>query len=182
MNLNIRGENIAITPSLQEYAEKRVSKLEKYFSEPLENSARVNMRVHNKDQVVEVTIPMQGLLLRAEETKDDMYTAIDAVVSKLERQIKKYKTKVHRKSRQEVRSVVEGATSTAIRTAEPAAEAFEVVRRKSFVLKPMTVEEAILQMGMLGHSFFVFQNADSSDISVVYQRKDGRYGLIDQED
>lgn len=183
MNLNIRGENIAITPALQDYAEKRVGKLEKYFSEPLESSARVNMRVHNKDQVVEVTIPMQGLLLRAEESKDDMYTSIDAVVSKLERQIKKYKTKVHRKSRQEVRGVVEGAASTVVRTAEPAedAQTFEVVRRKSFVLKPMTIEEAILQMEMLGHSFFVFQNADSSEISVVYQRKDGRYGLIDQE-
>lgn len=181
MNLNIRGENIAITSALQDYAEKRIGKLEKYFSEPLDSSARVNMRVHNKDQVVEVTVPMHGLLLRAEENKDDMYTAIDAVVSKLERQIKKYKTKVHRKSRQDVRTVMEGtnAANAATRTAE-SGDALQVVRRKSFVLKPMTAEEAILQMDMLGHNFFVFQNAETSEINVVYQRKDGRYGLIDQ--
>ncbi|MFX3617929.1 MAG: ribosome hibernation-promoting factor, HPF/YfiA family [Sporolactobacillus sp.] len=183
MNLNIRGENIAVTPALQDYAEKRIGKLEKYFSEPLD-SARVNMRVHNTDQVVEVTVPMQGLLLRAEENKDDMYTAIDAVVSKLERQIKKYKTKVHRKSRQDVRTAIADTNAASITThaAEPAIDEDtpEVVRRKSFVLKPMTVGEAILQMDMLGHDFFVFQNAETSEIGVVYQRKDGRYGLIDQ--
>lgn len=183
MDINIRGENIAVTPSLQKYAEKRIGKLEKYFSEPLATSARVNMRVHNTEQVVEVTIPIQGLLLRAEVGEEDMYTSIDQAVSKLERQIKKYKTKLYRKSRQNDRQVREAAGATLTRTAEPETgeDAPEIVRRKSFVLKPMTVEEAILQMDMLGHSFFVFKNAESNIINVVYRRKDGRYGLIDQE-
>ncbi|MFT8872874.1 MAG: ribosome-associated translation inhibitor RaiA [Sporolactobacillus sp.] len=184
MNLNIRGENIVVTPALQDYAEKRIGKLEKYFSEPTTSSARVSMRVHNKDQVVEVTIPMQGLLLRAEESNDDMYTAIDAVAAKLERQIKKFKTRVHRKSRQDAREALIGAVGSAV-VAQPSkpetdSEHFDVVRRKSFVLKPMPVEEAVLQMEMLGHTFFVFRDAESSEISVVYRRKDGRYGLIDQ--
>lgn len=186
MDLNIRGENIAVTPSLKEYAEKRIGKLEKYFGAPLAASARVNMRVHNKEQVIEVTIPIQGLLLRAEVGQEDMYAAIDLVVTKLERQIKKYKTKMYRKSRQDTRQAIQTAgTGTVTQTAatEPQVEedAPEIVRRKSFVLKPMTAKEAILQMEMLGHSFFVFNNADNGETSVVYERKDGRYGLIDQE-
>lgn len=183
MNFNIRGENIAMTTSLQDYAEKRIGKLEKYFSSPLATDARVNMRVHNKEQVIEVTIPMQGLLLRAEVGQEDMYTAIDMVVSKLERQIKKYKTKVNRKSRQDIRQVRQESGGTLTKTAESEtpADLQDVVRRKRFVFKPMTVEEAILQMDMLGHSFFVFNNADSGATNVVYRRRDGRYGLIDQE-
>ncbi|WP_100487189.1 ribosome hibernation-promoting factor, HPF/YfiA family [Sporolactobacillus pectinivorans] len=184
MNLNIRGENIAVTPSLQEYAEKRIGKLEKYFSSPLTTSARVNMRVHNKEQVIEVTIPVQGLLLRAEVGQEDMYTAIDLVVSKLERQIKKYKTKLNRKTRQDARQAIQASgssTMTKPAETETVEDALEIVRRKSFVLKPMTAEEAILQMDMLGHTFFVFNNAENGGINVVYQRKDGRYGLIDQE-
>lgn len=183
MNLIIRGENITVTPALQDYAEKRIGKLEKYFSEPLTVSARVNMRVHNKEQVIEVTIPIQGLLLRAEVGQEDMYTSIDMVVSKLERQIKKYKTRLYRKSRQNERQARQVSGGTLTQTAEPEIgdAAPEVVRRKSFVLKPMTVKEAILQMDMLGHSFFVFNNAESNVINVVYRRRDGRYGLIGQE-
>lgn len=189
MNINIRGENIAMTPSLQSYAEKRIGKLEKYFSLPLATEARVNMRVHNKEQVIEVTIPMQGLLLRAEVGQEDMYTAIDLVVTKLERQIKKYKTKVNRKSRQDIRQARQesstsagGTTTGTLETGTQAPEELQdVVRKKRFVFKPMTVEEAILQMDMLGHSFFVFKNAESGATNVVYRRKDGRYGLIDQE-
>jgi putative sigma-54 modulation protein len=187
MDLNIRGENIAVTPSLKEYAEKRIGKLEKYFGAPLTASARVNMRVHNKEQVIEVTIPIQGLLLRAEVGQEDMYAAIDLVVTKLERQIKKYKTRMNRKSRQETRQAIQAAGAGTLTHTTAAAEqkaeedAPEIVRRKSFVLKPMTPKEAILQMEMLGHTFFVFNNADNGETSVVYERKDGRYGLIDQE-
>lgn len=187
MNVIIRGENIEVTPSLQDYAEKRIGKLEKYFHSPLPADARVNMRVHNTDQMVEVTIPLQGLLLRAEVGHNDMYAAIDQAVDKLDRQIKKYKTKIYRKSRQDTREVnrqLNSAASTAIRTEESEApendSQFEVVRTKRFVLKPMTVEEAILQMDMLGHTFFVFNNAENGATNVVYRRKDGRYGLIDQ--
>ncbi|RYM05915.1 ribosome-associated translation inhibitor RaiA [Sporolactobacillus sp. THM7-7] len=188
MNVNIRGENIEMTPSLQSYAEKKIGKLEKYFNSPIAADARVNMRVHNRDQVIEVTIPLQGLLLRAEVGQDDMYAAIDLVVSKLERQIKKYKTRIYRKSRQDSRQAHEsssGSIAALTQTRETKTsereDSFKVVRNKRFVLKPMTVEEAILQMNMLGHTFFVFNNANNGETSVVYQRKDGRYGLIEQE-
>ncbi|RYL95797.1 ribosome-associated translation inhibitor RaiA [Sporolactobacillus sp. THM7-4] len=190
MNVNIRGENIEMTSSLQDYAEKKISKLEKYFNSPLTTDAHVNMRVHNKEQVIEVTIPMQGLLLRAEVGQDDMYAAIDLVVSKLERQIKKYKTKIYRKSRQDLRqarkaehnSLAAVTTGTVDPDTKNNDDSLDVVRTKRFVMKPMTVEEAILQMGMLGHTFFVFKNALTGAINVVYSRKDGRYGLIDEEE
>ncbi|WP_028984362.1 ribosome hibernation-promoting factor, HPF/YfiA family [Sporolactobacillus terrae] len=180
MDLIIRGENITVTPSLQDYAEKRISKLEKYFNEPIDTSARVNLRVHNTDQVVEVTIPLQGLLLRAEVGEEDLYTAIDGAVTKLERQIKKHKTKINRKSRQGLRQAVQNASSDITATKPTEEDTLDVVRRKHFVFKPMTVEEAILQMDMLGHSFYVFNNAEDNSAAVVYRRKDGRYGLIDQ--
>ncbi|MCL1632276.1 ribosome-associated translation inhibitor RaiA [Sporolactobacillus sp. CPB3-1] len=181
MDIIIRGENITVTPSLQSYAEKRISKLEKYFNTPIDTSARVNLRVHNTEQVVEVTIPLQGLLLRAEVGEEDLYTAIDSVVSKLERQIKKHKTKLNRKSRQTAKQQLQNGTVSATKTAEDTEEtAYGVVRKKHFVFKPMTVDEAILQMDMLGHSFFIFNNAEDNSTAVVYRRKDGRFGLIDQ--
>jgi putative sigma-54 modulation protein len=180
MDIIIRGENITVTSSLQDYAEKRIGKLEKYFNTPIETSARVNLRVHNKVQVVEVTIPLQGLLLRAEVGEEDLYTALDLASSKLERQIKKYKTKLNRKSRQGAKQALQNAGSTVTKTVDDE-EALDVVRKKHFVFKPMTVDEAILQMDMLGHSFFVFNNAEDDSTAVVYRRKDGRFGLIDQE-
>ncbi|MFC4618565.1 ribosome hibernation-promoting factor, HPF/YfiA family [Camelliibacillus cellulosilyticus] len=185
MNFNIRGENLKVTTSLRDYTEKKISKLERYFDTPLASEVHVNMHVHNNDQVIEVTIPMQGLLLRAEEAHDDMYAAIDLVVEKLERQIRKYKTKINRKSRQfngtakMNQYAVEGSTATYTQLDDE--EDFEIVRKKRFNLKPMDVEEAILQMDMLGHDFFVFSNAESGETNVVYRRKDGRYGLIEQE-
>lgn len=184
MVVNIRGENLEVTTSLRNYAEKKLSKLEKYFDAPLDD-VRVNMHVHNNEQVVEVTIPMQGLLLRAEEGHEDMYAAIDLVIEKLERQIRKYKTKINRKSRQfngDLKAGSYGIEGTnAIQPAVEDEPQFEVVRKKRFNLKPMTVEEAILQMDMLGHDFFVFSNAETGETNVVYRRKDGKYGLIEQE-
>lgn len=190
MNFNIRGENINITPSLRDYTEKKINKLEKYFDPAALSEVRVNMRVHNNEQVVEVTIPVQGLLLRAEDTHDDMYAAIDLVVTKLDRQIKKYKTRVNRKNRQEIRdaqreSLGSIAATSVIDTNETKVEheepEFELVRKKRFFLKPMDAEEAILQMTMLGHTFFVFTNAENGQTNVVYRRKDGRYGVIEPE-
>ena len=185
MNFNIRGVNLKVTDPLKDYTEKKVSKLERYFDTPLTTDVNVNMHVHNNEQVIEVTIPMQGLLLRAEVAHEDMYAAIDLVTEKLERQIRKYKTKVNRKNRQFNNSLkggqyaVSGANATYVKYDEE--EEFEVVRKKRFNLKPMNVEEAILQMDMLGHDFFVFSNAETGETNVVYRRKDGKYGLIEQE-
>ncbi|HET7626958.1 MAG TPA: ribosome-associated translation inhibitor RaiA [Bacillales bacterium] len=182
MNFNIRGENLEVTPSLRDYTEKKVRKLERYFDTPPSSEVHVNMEVHNNEQIIEITIPMSGLLLRAEEVHSDMYAAIDLVVEKLERQIRKHKTKVNRKFRQSgTKSLFRNGITNGSSAYDYDEDEIEVVRTKRFTLKPMDVEEAILQMDMLGHSFFVFSNAESGFTNVVYKRKDGRYGLIEPE-
>lgn len=184
LNFNIRGENIEVTPAIREHVEKKVQKLERYFTEGANATANVNLKVYNDKQTkVEVTIPMKNLTLRAEERHDDMYAAVDLIVDKLERQIRKYKTKVNRKFRER-----EGVANffASISKDEKEADApleedhtFDVVRTKQFDLKPMDQEEAILQMNMLGHNFFIFTDAESEGTHIVYKRKDGKYGLIE---
>jgi len=182
MHYIIRGENLEVTPALREYAEKKIGRLEKYFDNTAEVDVTVTMRVLRGEQTVEVTIPMPTLILRAEETHQDMYAAIDLVVEKLERQIRKHKTKVNRKMR------LDGSLKMLFNEENGHAAAdhyedddIEIVRTKRFNLKPMDAQEAILQMEMLGHNFFVFRNAENEEVSVVYRRKDGRYGLIEAE-
>ncbi|WP_075982939.1 ribosome hibernation-promoting factor, HPF/YfiA family [Bacillus massilinigeriensis] len=182
MNYNVRGENIEVTPAIREYVEKKISKLERYFIETPEANVNVNLKVYNdKKSKVEVTIPLPQLVLRAEEANEDMYAGIDLITDKLERQIRKHKTKVNRKFREK------GNADILFKTVSEEADApqveedneLELVRQKSFDLKPMDSEEAILQMNMLGHSFYVFTNAETNRTNVVYKRKDGRYGLIE---
>lgn len=184
MNYNVRGENIEVTPAIREYVEKKIAKLERYFTETPNANVNVNLKTYSdKRSKVEVTIPMTNLVLRAEEVHDDMYAAIDLITDKLERQIRKHKTKVNRKFR-EKGNVAEFFASPvednggAVAVEEDDSD-LELVRQKSFDLKPMDSEEAILQMNMLGHSFYVFTNADTNRTNVVYKRKDGRYGLIE---
>lgn len=181
MKFNIRGENLEVTGAIREYVEKKISKLERYFDAPLTSEVHVNLSVYNDEQRIEVTIPMTNLLLRAEEEHIDLYAAIDLVVDKLERQIRKYKTKINRKFRQEgsPKYIFAEMESEPVTVAEPESDELEIVRTKRFNLKPMDSEEAILQMDMLGHTFFVFENAASGDTNVVYRRKDGKYGLIE---
>lgn len=181
LNFNIRGENIEVTPAIREHVESKVSKLERYFTEGADATANVNVKVYNDKQTkVEITIPMKNLTLRAEERHDDLYAAIDLIVDKLERQIRKYKTKVNRKFRER-----EGVAAffASVNKNKPETEddedEFSIVRTKRFDLKPMDQEEAILQMNMLGHNFFVFTDAESEDTNIVYKRRDGKYGLIE---
>ncbi|WP_428911004.1 ribosome hibernation-promoting factor, HPF/YfiA family [Niallia sp. Krafla_26] len=184
MNYNIRGENIEVTPAIREYVEKKISKLNRYFTETPDSSVNVNLKTYNdKRAKVEVTIPMPHLVLRAEEVNNDMYAAIDLITDKLERQIRKYKTKVNRKAREKGGINELFVNNVADIPGEPVEEEndLEVVRQKSFDLKPMDSEEAILQMNMLGHSFYVFTNAETNRTNVVYKRKDGRYGLIEAQ-
>jgi putative sigma-54 modulation protein len=181
MKYNIRGQNIQVTDALRDYVEKKLSRLDRYFEAPLTSEVHVTLSVTKNKQGVEVTIPMQGTMLRAEEKKnEDMYASIDLVVDKLERQIRKYKTKINRKFRQEgsLKSLIK-EEGGAVKVLEEDDE-LEVVRTKRFTLKPMDVEEAVLQMNMIGHTFFVFANADSKEVNVVYKRSDGKYGLIEQ--
>lgn len=177
LKYNVRGENIEVTDALRSYVEKRLNKLEKYFDLDQDVIAHVNLKVYrDRTAKVEVTIPLPYLVLRAEETTDDMYRSIDFVSEKLERQIRKYKTRVNRKSREKGLQdfFVESTTEE-----EKKPNEFDIVRNKQVDLKPMDPEEAILQMDMLEHDFFVFQDAETNGTSIVYRRNDGRYGLIE---
>jgi len=175
MQISIRGKNMEITPALQEYAEKRLSKLGKYLNPEAELQA--TMSVARGNHIVEVICTIGGLLLRGEEATPDMYASVDLVVDKLERQIHKYKTKINRKLRQKgLKELNEQYINMTLPREE---EEPRLVKTKRFVMKPMTVEEAILQLNLLGHDFFVFTNAETEDINVLYRRKDGNYGLIE---
>jgi len=172
MRLTVRGKNIDVTDALKQYVTKRVGKIEKYFDIPV--TALVMMTVSKDRHIVEVTVPLDGILLRGEEETGDMYASIDLVVDKLEKQIEKYKTRIARQLRQ-------GDART---WPEPAAGGIEeplVVKTKRFAMKPMSVEEAIMQMNLIGHDFFVFSNADTEQVNVIYRRKDGNYGLIEPD-
>ncbi|MBV7389120.1 MULTISPECIES: ribosome hibernation-promoting factor, HPF/YfiA family [Enterococcus] len=176
---NVRGENIEVTEAIRDYVEKKVGKLERYFTDVPDATAHVNLKVYTeKTAKVEVTIPLPYLVLRAEETSPDLYASIDLVVDKLERQIRKFKTKINRKAREtslpdrEVAVLMEEETDDA---------ELEIVRTKRLSLKPMGSEEAVLQMNMLGHNFFIFEDAETNGTSIVYRRKDGKYGLIETD-
>jgi putative sigma-54 modulation protein len=173
MKLTVRGKNIEVTEALRDHVEKRVGKIDKYFD--VNTEAQVTLTVEGAGlHKVEVTAGINGLLLRAEEGTADMYASIDLVVDKLERQIAKYKTRINRKARQ-------GGGLKEL-TQLPKVEEddeLEVVKTKRFAVKPMPVEEAILQMNLLGHDFYVFANADNDEVNVIYKRKDGKYGLIE---
>ncbi|UUX32938.1 ribosome hibernation-promoting factor, HPF/YfiA family [Fundicoccus culcitae] len=185
---NVRGENIEVTKAIRDYAEKKVAKLERFFEDVPDATAYVNLKVYpDKTAKAEVTIPLSFLVLRAEETTPDLYASIDFVVDKLERQVRKYKTKINRKSREKGYSGISNGANleaaeaanqapTTTATTEPE---LEIVRSKRINLKPMDSEEAVLQMNMLGHDFFIYTDAETMDISIVYRRKDGRYGLIE---
>jgi putative sigma-54 modulation protein len=172
MKLNVRGKNIEVTEALHDHVEKRIGKVNKYFE--FDTEAQVALGVVRGLHTVEVTVGINGMILRAEEATGDMYASIDLVVDKLERQIAKYKTRINRKSRQ-------GGGIKALNELPQVTEDEEmtVVRTKRFLVKPMPVEEAILQMNLLGHDFYVFADAETDEINVVYRRKDGRYGLIE---
>ena len=182
LNFNIRGENIEVTPAIREYVESKIEKVERYFNEDLNANANVNLKVYNDKQTkVEVTIPMKNLTLRAEERHNDMYAAVDLIVDKLERQIRKHKTKVNRKFRDREGTGIYFAnvSSQNDANAESTEEEYTIVRTKQFDLKPMDQEEAVLQMNMLGHDFYIFTDAETDATNIVYKRKDGKYGLIE---
>ena len=176
---NVRGENIEVTAAIREYAEKKLSKLVRFFDNVPEATAHVNLKVYtDKTAKVEVTIPLPYLVLRAEETSIDLYGSIDLVVDKLERQVRKYKTKINRKSREKGFA----PTSSPSMIEEDLDESngqLEIVRTKRISLKPMDSEEAVLQMNMLGHNFFIFEDSETNGTSIVYRRKDGKFGLIE---
>lgn len=175
MIIMVNGKNIEVTSALKNVVEKKLSKLDKYFNEDVK--AHVTLSVQRNSQTVEVTIPFNGIILRAEEDNEDMYSAIDIVVSKLEKQIRKQKTKLEKKlhnSSLRFQHIPEYEKDE--NEEEP-----RIVRTKKFAMKPMYNDEAVLQMELLGHNFFVYLNAESEEVNVIYKRNDGNYGLIEPE-
>ena len=172
MKFTIRGKKLEVTDAIKTYVEEKIGRLDKYFEKPDNISANVLMRLSGKDQVVEVTINTHGLILRGEESNKDLYASIDLVTDKIERQIRKNKTKIHKKSSKEtIRDFKEFEV-------EEKESANDVVKRKEIEMKPMSEEEAILQMELIDHDFFVYKDENTNETNVVYKRKDGNYGLI----
>ncbi len=173
MRLSVKGRNLEITEPLRRYAEEKVQRLTKYLEHIV--TANVVLAVEKHRQIAEVTLRVRDLTIRAEESTADLYSAIDLVTEKLERQILRYKERIA--NRAAARGGAEARPAGgAIAEGEP-----RVVKTKRFAVKPAEVDEAILQMDLLGHSFYVFRNARTDEVNVVYRRKDGHYGLIEPE-
>ncbi|MDA8344324.1 MAG: ribosome-associated translation inhibitor RaiA [Thermaerobacter sp.] len=171
MEVVVRSRNIEVTAALKAHVEKKVRKLDKYLTGA--GKAQVRLEIEHGRHTAEVTIPVAGLILRGEENGDDMYASVDEVVQKIERQAKRWKGRLQRGR--------VGASEAEV-AEQPAEDASGIlVRRKAFPAKPMTPDEAILQMDLVGHDFFAFRNADTETINVVYRRKDGNYGLLEPE-
>lgn len=172
MNIIVRGKNIDVTDALKDYVDKRVGKLEKYFEGI--HDAQVTLIVEKDTHRVEVTLPVNGVIFRGEESTPDMYSSIDLVVDKLEKQIAKYKSKLSKKLHKNF--ILE-----AVPVGHPEHEEPQIMKTKRFAIKPMQIEEAVMQMNLVGHNFYVFSNSETDEVNVVYKRKDGNYGLIEPE-
>jgi len=173
MKVIVSGKNLTVTDSLRDSIEQKFLRFEKYFRTDVE--AFVMLSYQKEHQIVEVTIPLKsGVIFRAEERTDDMYSSVDKVIDKLKRQIGKHKTKIEKRYHKHDTIRFENIPELPGEAPES-----KIVRSKQFSVKPMDAEEAILQMEMLGHDFYVFLNHESEEINVVYQRKDGNYGLIE---
>ena len=174
---SIRGENLEVTEALRDYVVSKLEKIEKYFQADQELDARVNLKVYReKTAKVEVTIPLGSITLRAEDVSQDMYGSIDLVTDKIERQIRKNKTKIERKNRNK-KSTSQLFTDAVVEEAEAAPA--KVVRSKQIDLKPMDLEEALLQMDLLGHDFFIYTDIEDNTTNVLYRREDGDVGLLE---
>ncbi|EFU84346.1 ribosome hibernation-promoting factor, HPF/YfiA family [Staphylococcus lugdunensis] len=186
IRFEIHGDNLTITDAIRNYIEDKIGKLERYFNNVPNAVAHVKVKTYaNSATKIEVTIPLKNVTLRAEERHDDLYAAIDLVNDKLERQVRKYKTRVNRKNRDHggqevfVAEVAEATPEPSELEVETNDSDIEIIRSKHFSLKPMDSEEAVLQMNLLGHDFFVFADRETEGTSIVYRRKDGKYGLIE---
>ena len=169
MNINVRSRKNDVTPAMREYAEKRLAKFDKMMGGV--DDVTVLHNVAKDNHIVEVTIFVDGIILRSEVLGDDMYACIDLAVEKLERQVRKHKTRLEKRFRKE-------AQKASIQQIEALPNDQKLVKTKKFDRKPLTVDEAIMQMELLGHSFFAFLNEETGEINVIYKRKDEDYGLL----
>ena len=173
MEVLVRGNKIDITDAMKDYVKEKLAKLDKYTLDD-DIKATVLVKVRNYTQKVEVTIPLKTLILRAEEESEDFYSAVDLVVNKLERQIRKNKTKLKKKEKS-------GVKEFNIDDIIDLSDEKEVVKRKKIEIKPMNLDEAILQMELLGHNFYMYKDSELDRVALFYKRHDGGYGVIEEE-
>ncbi len=178
MNITLRGEKLKITDAMKEYADEKLERLNKYLDDSDNVKANIVVKVQNYKQKVEVTIPLKSFILRAEEVQDDFYSAIDIVVDKIERQIRKNKTKLQSKKIKNSKEIVFDYIEDYKDEEE---EKGSIVKRKKIEVKPMSEEEAIIQMELLGHQFYLFKDAETLKPALVYKRNDGCYGIIESD-
>ena len=174
MKFIISGKNLDVTDGLKAAIEEKIGKLERYFTP--ETEVHVTLSVEKERQKIEITIPMKGNIVRAEQVSDDMYVSIDLVEEVIERQLRKYKNKLVDRQ-QSAASLSKAFIEEEIEEDDE----IKIIRSKKFGMKPMDPEEACIQMDLLGHNFYVFRNAATDEVNVVYKRKDNTYGLIEPE-
>lgn len=177
MKMTYTGKNMNITDALRDVTEKKLGKLDKYFQKDIVGNVTFSAEKNRK--IIEVTINLPGTIIRAEESSDDMYASIDKAVDILERQIRKYKTRLQKRYKNT--ETIRFENVAPLEPEDNQEEAPRLVKTKRFFLKPMTSEEAVLQMELLGHNFFVFMDGDTGNVNVVYKRRDNNYGLIEPE-
>jgi len=175
MKFVIVGKNIDVTPGLKQAVEEKIGKLEKYFTQDTE--VHVTLSVEKDRHKIEVTIPVKGSIIRSEQVSNDMYVSIDLVEEIIERQLKKYKTKIIDKEQEAGQSFKQEYIERDYQDDDE----IKIVRSKRFGIKPMYPEDACVQMELLGHNFYVFRNAETEEVNVVYKRKGNTYGLIEPE-
>lgn len=174
MELVIRGSKMKVTDAMKSYIEEKLGKLEKYLEDSADIRATVVIKVKGHNQIVEITIPLKSFILRSEESQEDFYAAVDKTVDKLERQIRKNKTRLMSKN-----TKTYDFSFSEIEDYEEDTE--NVIKRKKVEVKPMDEEEAIIQMELLNHQFYMYKDSNTGSYSVVYKRKDGGYGIIESE-
>ncbi len=175
MEIIIRGDKIEITQAMKDYINDKLTRLDKYLESSEDVRATVVVRIHGHQQIVEITIPLHHFIIRSEETQNDFYAAVDKAIDIMERQIRKNKTRIKAKENKTKMDF------TFLDLEEDEEENTAIIKRKTVEIKPMDEEEAILQMELLGHQFYLFKNSVSNKEAVIYKRKDGGYGLIEAE-
>lgn len=176
MEIIIHGDKLKVTDAMKEYIEEKLEKLNKYLENSENVRASVIVKVKNHEQRVEITIPLKAFILRSEESKDDFYAAVDKTIDKLERQIRKNKTRIMSKQVKTNKDFSMSAFSD-----EEDLDDKKILKRKKVEVKPMNEEEAILQMELLGHQFYMYKDSETNQVAVVYKRTDGNYGVIESE-
>lgn len=178
MNCSVRGEKIRVTKAIDSYINTKLSRIDKYFKNE-DVDAKVLIKLKGKKQAIEVTIPYDKYTLRSESEHDDLYAAIDLVVDKLEGQIRKNKTKVKKQVKKD--STLINFEYEITKEEEKAYKGKKIVKRKSLEMKPMDEEEAMLELELVGHDFFIYRDVHTGSVNIIYKRKDGNYGVIETD-